>query len=227
MQTVFPLSLVPLMNNDWIVGCGVKCQLSVCQYVTCHFDRSGFPPSFLSLSICFCEGVYTASMRRHSTAGTIKKTHRSFPFLMLCRWHAQHLAQLFLFPLSWRIAYVHIFFRCPLHSGEDYSACPSVTVRPLHVCLTSLTSNRHPNLLVFWRGPQVWLSSILWTFWVLIAVHRRSTRWPTPSYFLFPSSSIPGSSELSPVRKELPVVLCCFWLAKPQLWPFPSRRAMD
>lgn len=50
MQTVFSplffLSLVPLMNNELIVDCGVKCQLSVCLYVTCHFDGSRFPPSF-------------------------------------------------------------------------------------------------------------------------------------------------------------------------------------
>lgn len=51
MQTVFfplSLSLVLLMNNDLIVDCGVKCQLSVCLYVTCHFDMSVFPP-FCSL----------------------------------------------------------------------------------------------------------------------------------------------------------------------------------
>lgn len=40
------LSLVPLMNNDLIVDGGVKCQLSVCLDVTCHFDRSVFPPLF-------------------------------------------------------------------------------------------------------------------------------------------------------------------------------------
>ena len=40
----FPLlSLVQLMNNDLIGDCGVKCQLSVCLCVTCHFDRSCFP----------------------------------------------------------------------------------------------------------------------------------------------------------------------------------------
>lgn len=79
-QVFFSLSLVQLMNNDLIVDCGVKCQLSVCLYVTCHFDRSGFPPLFYSLSICSFDGIYMFSMQQLSTAGTIKKFIDHFHF---------------------------------------------------------------------------------------------------------------------------------------------------
>lgn len=55
------LSLVLLMNNDLIADCGVKCQLSVCLYETCHFDRTVFflhhftasPFVFVKVFICF------------------------------------------------------------------------------------------------------------------------------------------------------------------------------
>lgn len=49
------LSLVPLMNNDLIVDCGVKCQLSVCLYVTCHFDRSVFLHHFTASPFVFAK----------------------------------------------------------------------------------------------------------------------------------------------------------------------------
>lgn len=52
---------------------------------------------------------------------------------------------------------------------------------------------------------------------------RRSAKSSMSSYFLFPSSSIPGLTNLPPVRKKLPVVSCCSRLAKLQLWPFPPQ----
>lgn len=62
MPVFFPLplslSLVLLMNNDLIVDCGVKCQLSVCLYVTCVILTGAFfPPSIRY----FYEGVYVFS----------------------------------------------------------------------------------------------------------------------------------------------------------------------
>lgn len=100
-DSFFPLPFPqPCAANEQWLDCWLWCEMSaVCLRGTCHFDRRGFPPPFHSLSICFCEGVYMFSMEQLSPAGTIKKTHRSFPFLMLCCWHSQHSAQLFLFPL--------------------------------------------------------------------------------------------------------------------------------
>lgn len=76
-----------LLTAVWNVSC-----LFVCMW---HVILTG--PVFLHYFTA-SSFVFMFSEKQFPSAGTIKKTHRSLPILMLCCWHAQHLAHLFLFP---------------------------------------------------------------------------------------------------------------------------------
>lgn len=120
---------------------------------------------------------------------------------------------------------MHIYI-CQMPFGQSRGTlCLSITKMLAHFVLAKLTTYAIISLklpMLQWTAkPELVSVRYGELFWLLIAAHRRLTRWPTPSHFLFPSSSIRGSAKLSPVRKNLPAASRWFWQSEPQLWPFP------
>lgn len=131
MQTVFAQ---PRAANEQRLDCwlyGVKCQLSVVHIILTGTILLHY---FSHFSVCLCEGAYILSTWQFSSTGAVRKTHRSFPLLLLCRWHARHLVQLFLFLLMWWIASTYWYFSdALLPSTEDKHPCPLLNFCPLYV----------------------------------------------------------------------------------------------
>lgn len=141
MQTAFLFrSFVQLMNNDLIVDCGVKCQLSVSMWHVIltdavflhHFTAS----SFVYVKVFICSQC-SSSPQQEPLRKLIDHSHFSRCAAdMHSIWpnnscfHCNDRLHMCIF----------IFFKCPLHSAGDNSTCPSLHVCPLNIWIAELTT---------------------------------------------------------------------------------------
>ena len=111
---------------------------------------------------------------------------------------------------------------CTVGGGGSYLSCLLLNVCLFHLRWVNDMGHHHTDLPVLrWTAKPRFH---LWTSWLLIAVCRRSTRWPIPSYFLFPSSSIPSTplSSLQCGRSSLRCPVDSVWQIC-RFGLFPSR----
>lgn len=156
-------SLVQLMNNDLIVDCGVKCQLSVFMWHVIltgvdYFTASPFV-SVMAFTCCQCSSSPQQELLRKLIdhfhfSRCAADMHSIWPNYSC--FHCNDGLDMCIF----------IFFKCPLHCEGDHFPCPSPNICSFYVSLI----NYHSNLRVLWWTAKSWLGSILWTSWLLITV---------------------------------------------------------
>ena len=129
----------PCAANEQRLDCRLQCEMSAACLSACDMSFwrervSSITPPARRLFLVFFAEVLVCFFRRDGSPQRepLRKTHWSFPLLMLCCWHAAAFGPII--PVFRRNDWLHmcifIYVKCPSRSQGDLSACPSLKCLP-------------------------------------------------------------------------------------------------